>query len=75
MVDITDADYGHAKRVCKEFEIKNLEQYHDLCVQCSNEQICQTMYLRALDRNMCIKTYELDQAKYLSAPRLALLGL
>ena len=40
MVDITDADYGHAKRVCKEFEIKNLEQYHDLCVQCSNEQIC-----------------------------------
>ena len=40
MADITDADYGHAKRVCKEFEIKNLEQYHDLCVQCSNEQIC-----------------------------------
>ena len=24
MEDITDADYVHAKRVCKSFEIKNL---------------------------------------------------
>ena len=24
MEDITDADYTHAKRVCKDFEIKNL---------------------------------------------------
>ena len=24
MEDITDADYGHAKRVFKDFEIKNL---------------------------------------------------
>ena len=24
MEDITDADYGHAKRVCKEFKIENL---------------------------------------------------
>ena len=29
MEDITDADYMHAKRVCKNFEIKNLGQYHD----------------------------------------------
>ena len=28
MEDITDADYAHAKRVCKDFEIRNLEQYH-----------------------------------------------
>ena len=28
--DITNADYAHAKRVCKDFEIKNLEKYHDL---------------------------------------------
>ena len=25
----TDADYTNAKRVCKEFEIKNLGEYHD----------------------------------------------
>ena len=26
MEDITDADYIHAKRVCKDFEIKNLSE-------------------------------------------------
>ena len=30
MEDITDADYMHAKRVCKDFEIKNLGKNHDL---------------------------------------------
>ena len=30
---ITDADYTHAKRVCKDFKIKNLGEYHDLYVQ------------------------------------------
>ena len=33
MEDITDADYAHAKWVCKDFEIKTLEEYHDLYVQ------------------------------------------
>ena len=33
MEDTTDADYAHAKRVCKSFEIKNLEDYYDLYVQ------------------------------------------
>ena len=27
MEDINDADYTHAKRVCKDFEIKNLGEY------------------------------------------------
>ena len=30
MEDITDADYMHAKRVCKDFEIKHLGEYRDL---------------------------------------------
>ena len=30
--DITDADYSHVKRVCKDFEIKNLGECHDLYV-------------------------------------------
>ena len=30
MEDITDADYIHSKRVCKDFEIKNVDEYHDL---------------------------------------------
>ena len=29
---ITDSDYMHAKRVYKDFEIKNLGEYHDLCL-------------------------------------------
>ena len=33
MEDNTDADYIHAKRVCKDFEIKQLDEYHDLCLK------------------------------------------
>ena len=33
MEDIIAADYVQAKRVCKDFEIKNLGEYHDLYVQ------------------------------------------
>ena len=34
MEDITDADYAHAKSVCKDLEIKSLGKYYDLYVQC-----------------------------------------
>ena len=30
MEDITDGDYMHGKRVCKDFKIKNLGEYYDL---------------------------------------------
>ena len=30
MQNIKDADYMHAKRVCNDFEIKNMDKYHDL---------------------------------------------
>ena len=30
MEDITDTDYMHPKRVCKDLEIRNLGEYHDL---------------------------------------------
>ena len=30
MEDITDADYTRAERVSKDFEIKNLAEYHEL---------------------------------------------
>ena len=35
MEDITNAHYTHAKRVCKDFEIKKLGEYHDFFVQSS----------------------------------------
>ena len=30
MEDITEVDYKHGKRVCEDFKIKNLLEYHDL---------------------------------------------
>ena len=30
---ITDTNYVHAKRICKDFKIRNLGDYHDLHVQ------------------------------------------
>ena len=67
MKGITDADYAHAKRVSKDFEIRNLGEYHDLHVQSD------TLLLADVSenfRNTCLKIYELDTAKFLSAPGL-----
>ena len=33
MGDITDADYAQAKRVCRDFEMKNSGEYCDLFLQ------------------------------------------
>ena len=33
MEDITDADYKHAKKVWKNFEMQNLAYFHDLHAQ------------------------------------------
>ena len=30
MEDVTYADYTNAKKVCKDFQIKSLGEYHDL---------------------------------------------
>ena len=68
MEDITDADYVHAKRVCKDFEIKNLGEYHDLHVQ-SDTLLLADVFENF--RNMCINIYKLDPAKFLSTPGLA----
>ena len=33
MEDITYAEYAHAKRVCKDFEMKKLGEYHDCMIK------------------------------------------
>ena len=33
MEDISDAEYPHTKEVSKGFEIENLGEYHDLCIE------------------------------------------
>ena len=52
MEDITDADYAHARRVCKDFEIKNLGEFHDLYVQ-SNTLSSADVFENF--RNMCLE--------------------
>ena len=47
MEDITDVDYVQAKKVCKDFEIKNLGEYHDLYVQ---SDMILFMYLRTFKK-------------------------
>ena len=63
MEGITDADYQHAKRVCKELETK-LGEYHDFYVKSDT-------LLLADDfknfRKICLKIY-LDPVKFISAP-------
>ena len=54
--------------VCKDSEIKNLGEYHDLYVQ-SDALLLADVFENF--RNMCVKIYELDLAKFLSFPGLA----
>ena len=52
MEDITDADYAPVKRVCKDFDIKNLGEYHDLYVQ-SDTLLLGDVFENF--RNMCLE--------------------
>ena len=58
--DITDADYMHAKRVCKNCEIKNLSKYHDLYFK--NDVLLLADVFENF-RKMGLKIYELDPVK------------
>ena len=61
MKDITDPDYTQAKRIYKDFEIKNLVEYPDLYVQTD------TFLLSAVFKNfqnMCREIYGIDPAHF-----------
>ena len=64
----TDADYAQAKRFCKNFEINNLGEHHDLYVQSDTlllADLCENF------GNICLEIYKLDSSKFLSSPGLA----
>ena len=69
MEDITDANYVNAKRICKDYKIKNLREYHELYVQIDTLLLADVF---ETFRNMCLEIYEVDPAKFLSALGLAL---
>ena len=56
MEDITDADYARAKRVCKDFEIKNLGKYYNFYVQ-SNTLLLADVFENF--RHMCLENTHL----------------
>ena len=53
------------KRVFKGFQIKNLEEYHDLYVQ-SDTLLLADVFENF--RNIRLEIYEVDSAKFISAP-------
>ena len=68
MEDISEIDYRHATKVFNKFNIKNLGEYHDLYVQSDTLLLADVF---ESFRNLCIKTYRLDPAYFLSFPGLA----
>ena len=62
MEDIIDAGYAYAKKVSKDFEIKNLGENHNSHVQ--SDTLLLVDVIENL-RNKCINIYELDPQKCL----------
>ena len=58
----------NAKRVCKDFEIKNLSEYHDL--HHKSDSLVSADIFKNFSK-MSLNIYHLDPAKYFSAPGLA----
>ena len=48
--DITDADYMHAKRVSKDFEIKHLGEYHEFYLKSDTSKSILVMFLKTLEK-------------------------
>ena len=58
---ITNADYTHAKRVCKDFKVKNLGEDHDLYV--STDRLLSADVFNDI-RNMYLEKYVFDPANF-----------
>ena len=68
MEHISEIDYRHALKVFNKFNIKDLGEYHDLYVQ--SDTILLADVFESL-RNLCLNTYKLVPAYFLSLPGLA----
>ena len=60
MENITDADYMHAKRVCKDFEIKTLGEYHHLYLKSV------TLFLADVFKNLSFRSCKISFSSWIS---------
>ena len=65
---ICNENYAHAREVWETFEMKNLEDYHNLY---NRVDVLLLTDVFENFRDICIKNYNLDPAHYYTAPGLA----
>ena len=65
---ISDENYAHARKVWETFEMKNLEDYHNLY---NRVDVLLLADVFENFRDICIKNYKLDPDHYYTAPGLA----
>ena len=65
---ISDDDYKHAQKVWKDFEVKNMGEYHDLYLK--SDVIFLADVFEEF-RNVCLSYYKLDPAWYYTSPGLS----
>ena len=55
MGDITDADYTHTKKVCKDFKTTDFGEYHDLCFKNDTLLLAHNFFMNF--QNTCLSKY------------------
>ncbi|XP_057308208.1 uncharacterized protein LOC130646086 [Hydractinia symbiolongicarpus] len=67
MSHISDADYEHAQKVWKAFDIKDLGEYHDIYL---NTDVLLLAGVFETFRETCLRYYKLDPAHFYTTPGL-----
>ena len=65
---VTDEDFEHAQKVWKEFEMKNMGEFHDLYLKTDVLLLADVM---ENFRKLCEENYDLDPAHFFTVPGMA----
>ena len=68
MSGVCDEDYEHARKVWREFRIRNMGEYHDLYLRI--DVILLSNVFESF-RRVCLENYGLDSSHFYTAPGLA----